>query len=113
LLATAGDDGAIQIWDLATGGLARTLGGHQAPVLELRTDGAGRRLLSAGQDGTVRVWDPATGAEEHSFPSGGRGWGGDISGDGERVVVARGDLGAELWQLDGRRRLAVLRAPRQ
>src|SRR5690606_39618569 len=51
LLATAGDDGAIQIWDLATGGLARTLGGHQAPVLELRTDGAGRRLLSAGQDG--------------------------------------------------------------
>ena len=60
LLASAGDDGTVRLWDPATGQLTATLkatpAGSRRGVLPGRA-AAGQR----GDDGTVRLWDPATG----------------------------------------------------
>jgi WD40 repeat protein len=71
LLATAGADGTVRVWDPAAGRpVGQPLTGHTGAVFGVcalsGTDPAGhpdgRTLLAtSGDDGTVRVWDPATG----------------------------------------------------
>ena len=61
LLATAGDDGTVRLWDPATGNQVRELTGHTDRVLAVAFAPDGRLLATAGDDGTVRLWDPATG----------------------------------------------------
>ncbi|CAL9428325.1 nSTAND1 domain-containing NTPase [Streptomyces sp. enrichment culture] len=66
LLAGAGEDGTVWIWDLAAGTLRHTLTGHKDAVFSLAqiTTGTGRHLLaSASRDGAVRLWDPLNGTE--------------------------------------------------
>src|SRR5262245_39360961 len=62
-LATAGDDVAIHVWDVATGQQLLTLRGHTGTVESIAFSPDGKRLVSAGGDGTVRVWDAASGKE--------------------------------------------------
>ena len=63
LLASAGDDRTVRIWDPQTGQHRATLTGHLRgvrAVCPITVDG--RQLLaSAGDDRTVRIWDPQTG----------------------------------------------------
>ena len=63
LLASAGDDGTVRLWDPATGAGLATLTGHTDTVDAVAFSPDGRRLASAGDDRTVRLWDSkATGA---------------------------------------------------
>src|SRR5215472_6574796 len=61
LLASAGSDGTIRIWDPATGAQQAVLEGQHGEVTglcEIRV--ADRRLLaSASSDGAIQLWDPA------------------------------------------------------
>ena len=67
LLASAGEDGTVRVWDPGTGRqVGDALTGHVGAVWDVCAvpgrDPGGRNLLaSAGEDGTVRVWDPGTG----------------------------------------------------
>jgi WD40 repeat protein len=73
LLATAGIDGMVRIWDPATGRqIGKPLRGHTgvvyAPCTLPGQDACGRPdgrtlLATAGIDGTARIWDPATGRQ--------------------------------------------------
>ena len=63
LLASAGGDGTVRLWDPATGAEQATLTGHNGRVDAVAFSPDGRLLASGGDDGTVRLWDPATGAE--------------------------------------------------
>ena len=56
VLATAGEDGSVKLWDLRAGPSARSLGEHAGPVRALSFSRDGRRLYAAGQDGVIRVW---------------------------------------------------------
>ena len=63
MLATAGLDAAIRLWDLADKGKPRLLQGHTRTVTSLAFTPDGRRLISGSLDNTVKFWDPATGQE--------------------------------------------------
>jgi WD40 repeat protein len=65
LLATAGLDATVRLWDPATGTqIGEPLTGHTDRVGAMcAVPRPGRRTLlaTAGLDATVRLWDPATG----------------------------------------------------
>lgn len=63
VLASAGDDCTIRLWDPVTGAERAVLGGGSSWVHALAFSPDGQALASAGDDGTVRLWDPASGLE--------------------------------------------------
>ena len=75
LLASAGADGTIRIWDPATGQQRAVLQGHQGWVEAVCAVSVGGQslLASAGTDGTIRIWDPATG-QQRAVLQGHQGW---------------------------------------
>src|SRR5262249_21394856 len=72
-LATGSADKQVRIWDgtpLSAGETkdqARTLAGHEAPVLAVSFSPDSRYLASASRDGTVRIWNAVTGWELVTF----------------------------------------------
>jgi WD40 repeat protein len=56
LLATAGDDATVRVWDLAQGRQLLILTGHTKGVNSVSFSPDGKRLISASDDGTVRVY---------------------------------------------------------
>lgn len=72
-LASAGFDGTVRIWDLASGSCERVFSAHGQPVRAARWSPDGRRIASCGADWdhTVRtstlLWDPETGAVEREL----------------------------------------------
>jgi WD40 repeat protein len=61
LIATAGADGTIKLWDVAAGRLLDSLTGHGRDVTSVAFLPDGNTLVSAGLDGTVRFWHISTG----------------------------------------------------
>lgn len=72
LLASAGVDATIRLWDPADGRPhGAPLIGHAGAVralVTIPTSGGGSLLVSAGTDHTVRIWDPSTGAPIGDHP---------------------------------------------
>jgi len=57
LVATAGKDATVRLWDPVSGTELATLAGHVSEVGELAFFDSGRRLASAGDSGEICVWD--------------------------------------------------------
>ncbi|MBM3317205.1 MAG: protein kinase [Candidatus Eisenbacteria bacterium] len=109
-LAATSVDGAVRIWDLATGEETLTLEGHQRDVVTLSVDRERGRFLSASMDGTARVWSAATGGEQVVL----RGHSGPVTGavfspDGRRVATVSTDGTARLWDAVSGEEQVVLR----
>ena len=113
LLASAGADGTVRLWNPASGQPigaplhASARGGVRAVAFSP----GGRLLASAGGDGTVRLWDLATGrsigAPLHASARGGvRAVA--FSRDGRLLASAGGDGTVRLWDLATRRPDATL-----
>ena len=56
LIATAGNDNVIKIWDAPSGKLIKTLRGHGGRVRSCEFSPDGRFLLSGSHDGQAKVW---------------------------------------------------------
>ena len=104
LLASAGADGTVRLWNPATGQpvgapLHATSTGYG--VLGVAFSPDGRLLASADADGTVRLWNPATGhpiATLHATGAGRYGvLGVAFSPDGKLLASAGADGTVRLW----------------
>ena len=61
LLATAGGDKTVRVWDTATGTPVRIITGHIRRVWAAAFSPEGTLLATAGDDDTMRLWQTATG----------------------------------------------------
>ncbi|CAM5666578.1 TIR domain-containing protein [Streptomyces aurantiogriseus] len=112
LLATAGDDRTVRLWDPRSGRETAVLTGHTGRVLAVAFSPDGSLLASGGEDGTVRLWNvpggaPATlratlvglpGGWAALSPSGGYKFEGDVTGEFWHAV---GMCRFEPGELDG------------
>ena len=60
LVASAGGDGLVKVWDVQSGECAATLDNHTERVWALGFDGASQRLVSGGGDGVLTFWADTT-----------------------------------------------------
>ncbi|MFC5723998.1 TIR domain-containing protein [Streptomyces gamaensis] len=67
LLVSVGNEGAVRLWDAATGQGRRILRGHGRKVTGLAFSSDGGHLAACGNDGVVRLWEPATGRRVREF----------------------------------------------
>jgi WD40 repeat protein len=61
LLATAGRDGTVRLWDAASGEAIYAIPAHKKGANAVTFSPNGELLASAGNDGMVRLWEVATG----------------------------------------------------
>ncbi len=60
LVAGAGDDHLVRLWDYKTGALVETLQGHRDWVRAIKFSPDGKTLATAGDDRQVILWDVAS-----------------------------------------------------
>ncbi|WP_369035888.1 nSTAND1 domain-containing NTPase [Streptomyces adonidis] len=110
LLASAGRDHVVEIWDVRKRRTVARLYGHTAPVLRVSFALDGNRLVSASRDGSVRVWQRAENGDWRLYAAL-RGPGGEVRGavfatsDGSVVLSAHEDGTLRRWELDPARAL--------
>ncbi|WP_372492914.1 WD40 repeat domain-containing protein, partial [Nocardia sputi] len=73
LVASAGSDSSIRLWDLSTGRLRRSLTGHDGWVNSVAFTTDGQLLASGSADTTIRLWNPHTGQHLRTL-TGHQGW---------------------------------------
>jgi WD40 repeat protein len=66
-LASGSSDNTVKVWDASSGGLTRSLAGHQGSVRSVAFSPGGRGLASGSDDRTVKLWDVSTGTLNRSL----------------------------------------------
>ncbi len=110
LIASAGDDNKIKLWDTATGANVRTWSGHTDFVWNIAFSPDGASLASAGEDQKIKLWDVATGRELRTL----RGHAGVVnvvsySPAGQTLVSAGDDGTLKLWDVATGKEIRTLR----
>jgi WD40 repeat protein len=101
-VASAGDDSAVKLWDVATGRVRHSLAGHTGAVCGLAFTPDGKVLASGSRDGTIALWEVGSGAEVRALHGHSRSFSRiRFSPDG-RTLAAGGEKGAvKLWDEPG------------
>ena len=108
LIATAGDDHTVRLWDAAIG-KERSRLQHGAWVRAVALSPDGCRLASSSLDDTVRIWDTLTGKEIFKLPGHGQFGGHRAVGfraGGGRLLSWGDDLDLRVWDVKTGKRVA-------
>lgn len=100
IVATAGYDREIILWDSQSGVELRRLLGHNGAIFDLAFSPDGKVLCSACADETVKVWNVATGERLDTLgqPTG-EVFAVDVTPDGKHILAASGDNRLRVWSL--------------
>ncbi|MFT5468771.1 MAG: WD40 repeat protein [Verrucomicrobiales bacterium] len=103
LLATAGYDRAIRLWNLETRKLVRKISGHNGAVFDLAFSPDGKILASASGDETIKLWKVETGERLDTLnqPQGEQ-FAVAFTPDGAQILGAGADNRIRLWKLVSR-----------
>ncbi|WP_017715016.1 WD40 repeat domain-containing protein [Kamptonema formosum] len=100
IIATAGGDGTVKLWDLQ-GALLAAIAGHSDRVWKVAFSPDGQIIATASADSTAKLWlrDGCRLLATLSHA----GWAASISfsPDGQTVATGSWDRTVKLWQLDG------------
>ena len=100
MLATAGRDKMVRLWDLDSGANIRTFVGHTDYVTSVAFHPGGELLASAGGDRTVRLWDVYTGESVRTL-TGHKGYVESVafSPDGRTLASGSNNGAVLLWNV--------------
>jgi WD40 repeat protein len=99
LVATAGADRQVHLFNAANGQLARTLTGHADPVYRVLFNPTSTRLISCGHAGSLIIWNPADGAQLATVQLPAVAYHAALSPDGKRIVASCADGKAYVAEL--------------
>jgi WD40 repeat protein len=99
MLATAGDDPLVRLWDVRTGRLIREFQQNVGGVLRLEFSPDGRILAISGKP-DASLWDVATGTQVGRLSGGSRKAMLDLSLDGRHLLVTNGNGQGAVWDID-------------
>jgi WD40 repeat protein len=106
----AGGSGAPELWDVASGGLVRTLGGLSGSPSAISYPTDRRYVAVTTEDGEAVVWDTRSGRTVAILQEpGARLAAADINPDDSEIATASEDGTARVWSLPSGRVLHVLR----
>lgn len=114
IVATAGDDQQIHLFDAATGEARPSCRGHRHIVLAVAFSPDGKQLASGSADRTLRIWDASIGKELHRVTAH------EVevaavafSPDGKTIATGGGDRIVRLWDpVSGKERIRLAGARR-
>ena len=100
MIATAGYDRQIKLWDSLSGELLRTMTGHNGAIYDLAFSPDGTLIVSGCADETVKVWSVETGKrlDTLSQPEGEVSTVG-VTNDGRFIIAGSSDNRLRVWML--------------
>lgn len=99
LIASAGFDNHIKLWNAKDGKFINTLRGHVGPVYQCCFSPDSRLLVSASKDTTLKAWDVRTGKIAENLPGHkDEVFAVDWSPDGDRVGSGGQDKAVRIWR---------------
>lgn len=111
ILASAGNDCSVRLWDAASGRALRELKGHTNWVSTVCFSGDGNSIISAGYDTTIKIWNSGNGKLKRTIPAH------DnivnaivVSPDGGLIASASADQTIKFWNADTGRLVSTLKA---
>jgi len=106
LLATAGADGIVKLWDALAGREVATLYGHTGGVTSVSWSPDGKQVATASKDQTIKLWDALTSTKVgtllgHTSEVNSVSW----SPIGDKLASAGADRMIRIWDLASRKQI--------
>src|SRR5712691_5515016 len=110
LVASAGADHTVKLWDVTRGVLVRTLEGHSGGVRSVAFSRDGSLLVSGSEDHTIMIWDGQSGRSVRTFKEDSRFWvTGVTMGIGNQSVISVSRLAEEFTHTPFPKNLGAIR----